>query len=144
MNQSKFTAAPMAEQPPEQLLYATLLTWFTHLGLAVLVAAFAAYVMGWVEPHVPLERLPELWSHPVADYLAQTRTPMGWGWTALLQRSDMMGLAGIAILAGGPVLCLLSLVPLYAARGDKAFVFVCLADAAVVLLAASGILTGGH
>jgi hypothetical protein len=144
VNQSESKAAPTAEQPPEQLLYATLLNWFTHLGLAVLVLAFAAYVMGWVKPHVPLERLPELWSHPVADYLAQTHTPTGWGWTALLQRSDMMGLAGIAILAGGSVICLLSLVPLYASRGDKAFVLVCLADAAVVLLAASGIFTAVH
>jgi hypothetical protein len=131
-------------QAEEQLLYAALLTWGTRLGLLVLLLGFGAYVTGWVSPHVPLERLPELWSQPVAQYLAQTHTPTGWGWMALLNRSDMLSMAGIAILAGCSVPCLLALVPLYASRGDKAFVAVCLADAAVVLVAASGWLTGGH
>ena len=131
-------------QPPEQQRYADLLVWGTRVGLVVVLLGFAAYVSGLVTPPVPVERLPELWTLPLHQYLAQTGTPTGWGWTALVQRSDILSLAGIALLAGCSVLCLLSLVPLYAARGDKAFVFVCLADAAVVLLAASGILTGGH
>jgi hypothetical protein len=40
--------------------------------------------------------------------------------------------------------CLLALVPLYLRRGDKAFAALCLAEVAVVLLAASGWLSGGH
>lgn len=143
---SKPQAAPVQapEQPPEQRRYADLLVWGTRVGLVVVLLGFVAYVSGLVAPQVPVERLPQLWTLPLHDYLAQTGTPTGWGWTALVQRSDILSLAGIALLAGCSVLCLLSLVPLYAARGDKAFVFVCLADAAVVLLAASGILTGGH
>jgi len=131
-------------QPPEQRRYADLLVWGTRVGLVVVLLGFAAYVSGLVTPLVPVERLPELWTLPLDQYLAQTGTPTGWGWLTLLQRSDIVSLAGIALLAGCSVLCLLSLVPLYAARGDKAFVFVCLADAAVVLLAASGLLTGRH
>lgn len=131
-------------QPPEQRRYADLLVWGTRVGLVVMLLGFAAYVSGLVTPLVPVARLPELWTLPLDQYLAQTGTPTGWSWLALLQRSDIFSLAGIALLAGCSVPCLLSLVPLYAARGDKAFVFVCLADAAVVLLAASGLLTGGH
>ena len=37
---------------------------------------------------------------------------------------------------------LLALVPMYAARRDKAFVALCLIEAFVVLLAASGVLAG--
>ena len=131
-------------QPPEQQRYADLLVWGTRAGLVVVLLGFVAYVSGQVAPQVPLHRLPELWTLSLDQYLAQTGTPTGWGWLSLLQRSDFFSLGGIALLAGCSVLCLLSLVPLHAARGDKAFVFVCLADAAVVLLAASGILTGGH
>jgi hypothetical protein len=131
-------------QPPEQQRYANLLVWGTWAGLLVTLLGFAAYVSGLVAPHVPLERLPELWALPLPQYLAQTGTPTGWGWTALVQHSDVFSLAGIALLAGCSVLCLLSLVPLYAARGDRVFVAVCLADAALVLLAASGVLTGGR
>jgi len=131
-------------QPPEQLLYARLLDWGTRLGLAVLVLTFAAYTLGLLSPHVPLERLPELWSHPVGRFLEETQSPTGWGWLALVHRGDVAGLVGIVILAGCSLVCLLALVPLYLRRGDKAFAALCLAEVAVVLLAASGWLSGGH
>jgi hypothetical protein len=80
----------------------------------------------------------------VGSYLQQTQSPLGWGWLALVQRSDVAGLVGIVILAGCSLACLLALVPLYLRRGDRAFAVLCLAEVAVVLLAASGWLTGGH
>lgn len=131
-------------QGPEQLRYAWLLDWGGRIGLLVLVLSFAAYVLGWLSPHVSLERLPELWSLPVGRYLQETQSPTGWGWLALVQHGDVAGLLGIVILAGCSLLCLLALVPLYLRRGDKAFVALCLAEAAVLLLAASGLLAGGH
>lgn len=133
-----------AEQPSEQLRYARLLSWGSHAGLIVLVLSFVAYVTGVLAPFVPMDRLPELWSHPVARYLQETGMPTGWGWAMLLRQGDMLGLLGIAILAGCSVLGLLVVVPLYAARGAHALAAVCLVEAAVVLLAASGWLGGGR
>jgi hypothetical protein len=139
------TATPQpVVQPLEQLLYARLLDWGTRLGLLVLLLTFAAYTLGLLTPHVPLERLPELWSHPVGRFLEETQSPTGWGWLALVHRGDVAGLVGIVILAGCSLVCLLALVPLYLRRGDKAFAALCLAEVAVVLLAASGWLSGGH
>lgn len=134
----------LAVQPPEQMRYAKWLDWGTRVGLVVLLLSFAAYVVGLAESHVPVSRLPELWVHPVARFLELTDSPTGWGWLALVHRGDIAGLLGIAILAGSSVLCLLALVPLYLARGDKAFAAVCVAEVLVVLLAASGWLQGGH
>jgi len=139
----KNLGGPVA-QPPEQMRYATWLDWGTRVGLVVLLASFAAYVLGLAESHVPVSRLPELWVHPVGRFLELTNSPTGWGWLALVHRGDIAGLLGIAILAGSSVACLLALVPLYLARGDRAFAAVCLAEVAVVLLAASGWLSGGH
>jgi hypothetical protein len=139
------TATPQpVVQPLEQLLYARLLDWGTRLGLLVLLLTFAAYTLGLLTPHVPLERLPELWSHPVGRFLEETQSPTGWGWLALVHRGDVAGLVGIVILAGCSLVCLLALVPLYLRRGDKAFAALCLAEVAVVLLAAAGWLSGGH
>lgn len=132
------------QQPAEQLRYALLLDWGTRAGLLVLVLSFAAYVLGWFEPHVPLQRLPELWGQPVGRFLELTQSPTGWGWLALLGRSDVAGLVGIALLAGSSIVCLLALVPLYLRGGDRAYAWLCLAEVAVVLLAASGVLSGGH
>lgn len=135
---------PHPEQPPEQLGYARLLEWGTRLGMVVLLVSFSAYLFGWVGAHVPPQRLPELWGLPVGRYLELTHSPQGWGWLALLHRSDVVGLLGIALLAGCSMVCLLAAALLYRAQGDKAFVGICLAEVAVLLLAASGWLAGGH
>ncbi len=133
-----------ATQSAEQLRYARVLDWGTRTGLVVLVSSFAFYMLGLTTPHVAVQRLPELWSLPVAQYLQQTASPAGWGWLALVQRGDVMGLVGIVILAGCSPVCLLTLVPLYLRRGDKVFAGLCVAEVAVVVLAASGLLGGGH
>lgn len=131
-------------QPPEQERYARLLDWGTRVGLLLLVASFVAYVSGLLPGVVPVDRLPELWSLPVAQFQARTQMPGGWGWLALLGHGDVLGLLGIALLAGVSIPCLLALVPIYAARGEKAYVAICLLEVAVVALAASGLLSGGH
>lgn len=131
-------------QPAEQLLYARLLDWGTRVGLAVLALSFAAYMFGLADPHVPLAQMVEVWSHPVGRYLELTQSPTGWGWLALVHRGDVAGLVGIVILSGCSLLCLLALVPLYLERGDKAFAALCVAEVAVMVLAASGWLSGGH
>ena len=138
------TARDQVVQPAEQLRYARLLDWGTRIGLIVLVLTFTAYMTGLTSPHVPLEQLPALWGQPVGSFLQQTQSPLGWGWLALVQHSDVAGLVGIVILAGCSMVCLLALVPLYLRRGDRAFAALCLAEVAVVLLAASGWLTAGH
>lgn len=131
-------------QVAEQLRYARWLDLGSRCGLVVLVLSFAAYLAGIGQPQVPLERLPALWSLPVTDFLQASGMASGWGWLRQLGHSDVVGLAGIAILAGCSLPCLLVLVPLYARRGDKAFVVLCLAQALVLLLAASGLLSIGH
>jgi hypothetical protein len=131
-------------QSPPQLRYAFLVEWGTRIGLLVLSFSFIAYASGLVPAHVPLERLPQLWTQPVGDYVAATGTPTGWAWLQLLHRSDVLGLAGIAILSVSSVVGLLALVPMYAALRDRSFVVLCLLQALVVLLAASGLLSGGH
>lgn len=136
--------APVVGQPPEQRRYAAVLDWSSRIGLVVLVVSFAAYLSGLVESHVPPAKLPELWVHPVDRFIELTGSPRGWGWVRLIHLGDIAGLLGIAILAGGSVVCLLALVPLYAARGDRAYVWICLAEVAVVAVAASGWLGGGH
>lgn len=126
-------------QPPQQLRYAAYLEWSTRLGLVVLVASFLAYVMGWLPAHVEPQRLPELWAQPVGAYLGQTHSPRGWGWLPYLHEGDVLGLAGIAILAGSSIVALLALVPMYASGRDRTFAVLCALEALVVLTAASGV-----
>ena len=119
MSETGKAAAPVsAAQGPEQLRYARLLELGTRVGLVVLLFSFSAYVFNIV--------------------------PQGWGRLRLPQLSALRRQAGLVVLALVSVVCLLSLVPLYKARGDKAFVAICVAEVVVVLLAASGIFSMGH
>lgn len=125
-------------QPPEQLRYARLLEGGTRVGLAVLVATFLAYAFGWTTPHVPPEDLPSLWHLPVAHYRQATGAPAGWDFLALAHHGDVVTLLGIVVLAGCSVVCLAALVPLYLRRDDRPYLALVLAQAGVLLLAASG------
>jgi len=142
-------AAPGVEpgrivQPAEQLRYARWLEWGTRFGLALLVVLFVAYAAGLVEPHVPHSRLPEVWNLPVSQFLAATALPAGWTWLDHVHRGDIANLVGICLLAGISVLALAALVPLYLRRGDRVYAALCITEMAVLLLAASGLLAGGH
>lgn len=131
-------------QPPEQLRYARWLEWGTRVGLAALILIFLAYGIGLVEPHVPHSRLPEVWNLPVSQFLAATGLPTGWGWLAFAHRGDIANLLGIAMLTGASLLALLALLPLYLRQRDRVYAALCVAQVAVLLLAASGLLTAGH
>ncbi|MDO9112583.1 MAG: hypothetical protein Q8M93_19465 [Polaromonas sp.] len=132
------------QQQAEARRYALLLDWGTRVGVLALLVSFAAYLFGVLQPHVPLEQLPSVWNLPVSAYLQSTNTPTGWGWLALAHKGDLSNLIGIALLAGCSLPPLLGLIPLYLKRRDYAYAGICAVVATVLVLAASGILTGGH
>ena len=133
---------PSAEiaQSERQLRYAALLERGTKIGMVVLVVSFIAYVTSWLPPHVPVDRLPELWGLSVSEYLQQAQMPRGFSLLGHMHRGDVLGLAGIAILAGTCIVSLLALVPMYAARRDRIYAALALLDAVIVLIAASGVI----
>ncbi len=122
--------------------YARWLRRGTWLGVAVLVAGFAAYLFG-ATPHVPIEQLPALWDRPAAAYLEQTGLRPGWHWASLIHRSDMLVLAGIALLASCSIASLIAAIGAFQRGGERVFVVICILQIAVLVLAASGLLTVG-
>lgn len=125
---------------PAQLRYARLLDWGMKAGLAALIAGFGVYVSGTLPAQVPFEALPRLWTLPVADYVRESGMGAGWSWLAMPGKGEVMTTAGIAILAGVSILCLMSLVPLYVRRRDWTYFGVTLSLIGVLMLAASGVL----
>jgi hypothetical protein len=129
-----------AAPSPEQLRYARLLDYGMQAGLAVLIAGFAAYLGGVLPLQVPLEDLPRLWALPVGDYLRESGMAAGWRWSEALGRGDVLALAGIVLLAGVSIPCLMLLVPAYAAGGEWTYLAITLLLIGVLVLAASGVL----
>jgi hypothetical protein len=137
-------SAAGAAQSFAQRLYASLLDWGARFGLLMLVLGFALYMLGVLVPLVPVEQMPGLWSQPAASYLQHTGTPTGWGWLALAHKGDLLNLAGIALLAGCSLPPLLGAAWLYLKQRDWPMATICLLVVAVIVLAASGVLTAGH
>lgn len=132
------------DKSAEQTRYATLLYWGSRSGLTVSTLAFLAYIFGLLPAHVPLEQLPSLWNLPAKEYLAATHSPTGWSWLKQIAQGDFASLFGIAWLSSCSLVCLLAIIPIYRARRDRIFVAISVLEIAVLVLAASGILTSGH
>lgn len=147
MNTTSATNAQQQQQQQQQAeasCYALLLDWGSRVGVLALLLSFAAYLFGILTPHVALEQLPSVWNLPLSAYLESTGTPTGWGWLALAHRGDLSNLIGISLLAGCSLPALLGLIPLYLQRRDYAYAAICALVVTVLVLAASGLLTGGH
>ncbi len=132
------------QQPPETLVYATWLTWGARVGFVMLLLGFGLMVLGVVPSHVPPETLPQLWSLPLKDYLLRAQMPTGWGWLALLPKGDALGLLGIVALSASSIGCLLAVAPRFWRQGDRGLALMAWAIVGVMVLAASGWLSGGH
>jgi hypothetical protein len=128
----------------DQHVYAGWLDWGTRLSLAVLVAAFLAYVFGLTPAALPLAEMPRFWRLPLERYLALSGSPTGWGWVAMLDKGEYQNLVGVALLGLVTVVCYLRVLPLLLARRERLQAAIVAAQVLVLLLAASGLLAGGH
>ena len=102
----------------DQQVYARWLDWCTRIALVVLIASFAAYVLALGDPHVPPQELPRLWVFPVDHYIAASGAPTGWGWLALLHKSDYLIFLAVAMLGFITALCYARIIPVLFAQGE--------------------------
>jgi hypothetical protein len=133
-----------APVPGEQLIYARWLDAASRTGFVVLVVAFLAYVFGMVGSHVPMQDLPMLWTLPLEDYLARTHAPTGWGFIRLLPHGEYLSLVGVVMLAMATLLCYVRLVFALRRNGERVQAGIAAAQVVVLVLAAVGVLAGGH
>ena len=135
----------------EQVLYAAILEKGMYAGLALMVITFALYVLGVMPSVVPVDEISIYWSQPVHDYLVAINTnflhwetlPTGWSWLKLLRYGDFLNFLPIAILSGITIVCYLVITPGLFARKDTAMAIMALAEAVILTLAASGLLSVG-
>jgi len=135
----------------EQKAYATLLDYGMKAGLLMLLVSFAVYMSGILPTHLPVERLPEYWTHPVhgsegnPGYLELAGIQPGWWWLSQLGKGDFLNFVGIAFLAAVTIFTYLRIVPILLRKGDRVYAALALLEVLVLVLAASGILkAGGH
>jgi len=129
----------------EQIIYAGILEKGTWVGLATLVITFLLYITNILEPVIPIDKLPSLWTMKVKDYMHANNLPHGWGWVNLINHGDFVNFIGIAWLSGLTMICYIAILPTLIKKKDTPFVVMAIVEVLILALAASGILTaGGH
>ena len=140
------TVPPAAELTPDQetqRVFAGVLDTAVKIALLILAAGFACYILQLLPSTVPPERLPELWRLPAAQFIQHAGVAHGWGWLDL-RAGEVAIYAGLAFLLSLSMLCLLSILPGYAARRDWAYVTIVVVEIGVLILSASGVLIMGR
>jgi len=120
----------------DQQVYARWLEWGTRIALVVLIASFVAYVFALRDPHLPPQELARLWAFPVDHYIAATGAPTGWGWLALLHKSDYLIFLAVALLGLVTVLCYARIVPVLLAQAERWRAAIAIVQIVVLLAAA--------
>jgi hypothetical protein len=132
------------EAGPEQVRYASILEKGMYIGLLILFITFVIYAFGLMKPYIPKDKISSCWVMSVHDYLECTNIRTGWSWVEMLKYGDFLNFIGIAILAGVTIICYLAITPLLLRNKDKVYAVLAILEAAILALAASGILAVGH
>ncbi|MBS3758335.1 MAG: hypothetical protein KGY61_06700 [Desulfobacterales bacterium] len=128
----------------EQLLYANVLEKGMYIGLLALFVTFLIYISGILELRIPMEDLPAYWQMSASDYLQAADIESGWGWVKLLGYGDFLNFVGIAFLAAVTIICYISVIPALLKKNDYVYAVLAFLEAAILILAASGLLAVGH
>jgi hypothetical protein len=126
--------------PAEHELCARWLLAGTRIAFALLVASFAIYALGILDPLVPAQEVMRLWSLPVDRYIAATGIPTGWGWLRLVGKADYLNFIGISVFVGAILVGYARIVPLFIARGERLHAWLAIGQIVVLVAALSGVL----
>lgn len=128
---------------PEQIAYAGLLDIGWKIGFGMMVATYAMYVFGIMEPFVALNDLPKYWVLSAPDYLKTSGAHAGWAWVHQVHKGDYLNFIPIAFLSGITVVCFLRVMPMFFKAKEMVYGIITVLEVIVLCLAASGILGGG-
>jgi hypothetical protein len=135
-----------------QALYARVMRVSMVGAMGVLVVLFLGYVTGIRKPAVPPAEMRAYWGLSAAEfgeavnaaYLHRASPPQGWAWMELLRYGDYATLLGICLLGTVSILCLATSLPLFMRQGRWIYAAIVTVQIVVLVLAASGVVQGGH
>ena len=142
MSEARETPESVAPYPG-QARYAMLMHRGAVVGRILLLVTFAVYLSGVLAPQVPLDILQLHWGLDAASFVERTGMPRGWGWLVLIHKGDILNFAAIGLMASIPFVCLLSILPTYLRRREYTIGILIIIEAAILALAASGLLVSG-
>lgn len=129
---------------PRRRAYADGMERGVRIGLAGLAVSYVLYLTGILPPHVPIERTVAHWHLPAPEFAARCGLYHGWSWIMAFREGDYLSLILIAFLASVTIWCIVRLMPFLVREKDAPMLVITLIQLAILVLAASGLVSGGH
>ncbi len=126
-----------------QLKYAASLHKFSILGLGFLIVAFLLYIFGVLSNTTPPSEIPSYWKLPADQYIAATGAYTGWSWLPHILSGNILSFASLVYLSMVSIIAFFTILPVYERKGDKYYVLIVSVQILVLVIAASGWITGG-
>jgi hypothetical protein len=129
---------------PVQSTYAGLLRRLVSIGLALLFVMFAIYASGVAPSELPIEDVPAIWSMSAADLADMTGSRSGWSWASSLDNGSTLAFAALVFFPASAILLIIIAGFLYLRQNILPYTLICFLEAAILIVAAAGIIGGAH
>ena len=100
--------------------------------------------LGILPVYVPMDKIPQYWTHSSHHYLQATNIQPGWAWLGKLNYGDFLVYLPIVFLAGITIVCYIGVLFKFIKSKENVLVVIAIAEIVVLLAAASGFLNVGH
>ncbi len=123
---------------------ANVIELFVHISMAILLITFIRYLTGTGLQSIQSSKLTMAWTLPASQILSLQGLTPGWSWITHLDKSDILCMGGVAILAISIIVGYIVMLPPLFIPGKRRFAFIVLLQIIVLLLALSGFVSGGQ
>jgi hypothetical protein len=144
----------MSDKPREggyadkvQLVYARTLDYVAHSVIILMAVGYFLYLTELLPLSVPIETIAGNWHLSAAHLQAKLNLPCGWGCftsPAGLLHGDIFSYISVIFLSLATLICLASAVAVFISEKKHLYSAIATLQVLVLLVAASGIMTGGR
>ena len=107
-----------------------------------MAAAFVLYVSGLLPARVPAEEVRSYWHLEAEVYATGTGTAVGWDFLKELASGESLSFGSLVFMAVAVIVCLIIMIGAFLRKNNRQFAVVALLQTAVLILAASGVVSG--
>lgn len=131
-------------QEEVRAIYAGAMNKLSHFGLAAMVILFLIYISGILPGKKAPEEIVPLLKEPASVFIEKTGLKTGWSWVYDLNYGDTLSFAAIAFIAAVSIFLFVILTPAFFKRKLNIYGWIAVVQFLVFVLAASGLVSGGH
>jgi hypothetical protein len=128
-----------------QLAYAGILSKATTLGIIFVIIGYIVYVFQLMPLSVPIDQVAGNWGLRASEFHHKVpAAPSGWSSFGQAGTGDALSYISIIYLGAVTMLCLVAAGIAFLREKNMIYTFISFAQLAVLMLAAAGLVSGGH